>query len=604
MITLLIGHRGVGKTCFLARLKQYFSDASRDVICYDLDEEIERSTGQTVRQIIEDQGEDTFRKHERDVLFQLCRNVPSQNKIPTYIAVGAGFQGPFPDEVQILWLRRETDKDGRIFFDRPRLNSQLSAFDEYLERFQTREYFYGSVCDEQLYMLEGYDQPNTYESLFLGLKGEGLGGCLTLFNKDLKKFSGAESFLARRLHWGVSRFEVRDDLLDDVLIRYVMSLVPKDRLLLSFRRDSQSLLHSVIDSGAFFDWPLEKGQCPFAKPPIVSLHTREASLQDTLLRFEERAPAGAHLKLAVPISTFQELWEGHTWWLESPGTRSFLPVSSDGRWRWYRTLFGKQMKVSFFREGVGSGLDQPYFAEWVRARKHFTAFAAVLGDPVHHSLSPFEHEAFFATYHMPFVAIGIEDRGDFEFHLEILRRMGLLAAAITAPFKERAFAVCSEVQKRADQVKAVNTLLYQDKAQKWVGANTDFDGLLAIRDLYPELKNGEATVIWGGGGTRNTMKGVFPEAQRYSSREAQPVMGDNPVPSPEALIWAVGRSRQPECQWPPEAWRPGWVFDMNYTMDSPGREYALKTGARYVSGLTLFQTQARAQQRFWIEQKL
>jgi shikimate 5-dehydrogenase len=604
MITLLVGHRGIGKSSFLDRLKIYFAEAGVRVLLFDLDREVEQVVGRSIEQIFADQGEAAFRKLERETLQTLCDRIDPQMRLPVYIAVGAGFQGPFPDEAQVLWLRRETDRDGRIFFDRPPLNATVSPFDEYLQRFSKREYFYQNTCDEQLLLLEGYDQPNLFEPLFIGLKGENLGGFLTLFDRDLRKFSGAESFLARRLHWGVARFEIRDDLLDDALLRYVMSLVPKDRLLLTFRRETKSLLHSVIDSTAFFDWPMEKGTCPFPKPPIVSLHTREASLQDTLLRFEEKAPNGSHLKLAVPINTLQELWDAHSWWLESPSTRSFLPVSEDGCWRWYRTLFGRQMKVSFFREGTGSGLDQPYFAEWARARKHFTRFAAVLGDPAHHSFSPFEHEAFFATYHMPFVAIPLEDRGDFQFHIEILRKMGLLAVAVTSPYKERAFAICSELQRRAEQVKSVNTLLYDDKAGVWKGGNTDFDGLLAVRDLYPELESGQNGVIWGGGGTQAMIKAVLPEAQRYSAREGQPVIGDHAVDNPKSLIWAVGRNRQKECQWPPPNWRPQWVIDLNYTMDSPGREYAIQVGARHISGLTMFQTQARAQQRFWIEQKL
>jgi len=39
-------------------------------------------------------------------------------------------------------------------------------------------------------------------------------------------------------------------------------------------------------------------------------------------------------------------------------------------------------------------------------------------------------------------------------------------------------------------------------------------------------------------------------------------------------------------------------------MDSPGREYALQTQAKYCSGLTMFQSQARFQQRFWMDNGL
>lgn len=603
MTTFIVGHRGVGKSTFLHRLKSYFEKVQIECVCFDLDDEIQRSEQMSVSEIFQKKGEAHFRKLELKKAKELCKR-DSSDRRPLFLAVGAGFQGPFPDEAQVLWLRRETDKDGRIFFDRPPLDASKKPLDDYLSRFVDREYFYSQVSDEQLMMPEGYEREAPWEEVFLGLGKNPIGGFLTLFDQDLRKFSGGETFLARRMHWGVDRFELRDDLLDDVLIRYVLGLIPKDRLILSFRSQAASILHSVVDDGCYIDWPMEKGGCPFSDPTIVSLHTRENSLQDTLLRFEEKAPQKSHLKLAVEINTLQELYEGHLWWRENAGQRSFLPVSHDGRWRWYRCLFGRQMKVGFFREGPGSCLDQPYLAEWIRALRHFSHFGAVLGTPVHHSQSPSEQDRFFASHQMPFVAIDLEDRGDFLFHLEILRKMGLLAAAVTSPYKQRAFEACSEVQKQATSVKSVNTLLYREKTQEWIGGNTDMDGLQTVKDLYPELGDGDGCVIWGGGGTEGVLKTLLPEAVKYSARQAAPAAGQNSMDNPKAVIWAVGRNRQEHCNWPNSSWRPKFVFDLNYSMDSPGREYALECGAEYISGLTMFQSQARAQQRFWIEHKL
>ncbi len=603
MTTFIVGHRGVGKSTFLRRLKVYFERVKAECICFDLDEEIERFEQLSVSEIFQKKGEAYFRTLEQKMAEDLCKK-DGNDRRPLFLAVGAGFQGPFPDETQVLWLRRETDKDGRIFFDRPLLDASKKPLDDYLSHFVDREYFYSQVSDEQLMMPEGFEREAPWEENFLGLGKKPIGGFLTLFEQDLKKFSGGETFLARRMHWGVDRFELRDDLLDDVLIRYVLGLIPKDRLIMSFRSRSTSILHSIIDDGCYIDWPLEKGSCPFSGPTVLSLHTRESSLQDTLLRFEESAPQESHLKLAVEINTLQELYEGHLWWRENAGQRSFLPVSHDGRWRWYRSLFGRQMKVGFFREGEGSCLDQPYLSEWIRAYRNFIHFGAVLGDPVHHSQSPAEQNHFFASHQMPFVAINIEDRGDFQFHLEILRKMGLRAAAVTAPYKQRAFEACNEVQKQAASVKSVNTLLYKEDDQQWIGGNTDLDGLQTVKDLYPELGDGEGCIIWGGGGTQGAMEKLLPKATKYSARQATPVMGQKELDHPKVVVWAVGRSRQEHCGWPNPSWRPQFVFDLNYSMDSPGREYAIECGAEYISGRTLFQSQARAQQRFWIEHKL
>lgn len=605
MITYIVGHRGVGKSSFLKRLQSYFAKHGTEAICLDLDDEIEKSHEKSISEIFATEGESAFRKLEREMVESVASQWGAIKK-PVFVAVGGGYLGPFPDPSQVLWLRRVTDRDGRVFLDRPRLDVSTSPYQEYMDRFAHREYSYLSVADEHLTLPEGEIQETDYESIFLGFPADPIGGYLTLFEKDIRKFSGAENFVSRRLKWGVERFELRDDLLEDILIRYMLGLLPKDRLLLSFRKPgTESLLYHLPLEEFFFDWPAEKGPCPHhLKPDIFSLHEKKGSLQDSLLRFEDQAPERSHLKLAVEVDTWQELLEGHNWWREDPSNRSFLPRSQDGKWQWYRILFGRQMKVAFFKEGAGSAYDQPYFAQWVQAPFRVGSFAAIIGNPIHHSLTPTEQRAFFQSFQMPVLAIPMEDRGDFTFHLEVLRHMGLRAAAITSPMKERALEVCSEVQAQASRVKAVNTLMLRRGTTDWVGANTDLDGLRAYIDLDASLASEKDIVIWGGGGTRQVMKEVFPNATPYSARSGKPVNGYSEVQNPKVIIWAVGRTRQPDCQWPPEDWPLERVIDLNYTMDSPGREFAVMKGLEYQSGITMFQAQARAQQRFWIEQGL
>lgn len=604
-MTFLVGHRGVGKSTFLRRLQKYFDKQGVSCLCLDLDEEISRAVGLKIEDIFEHHGEAFFRRKEIET-FESLMDLYKSHKGPCFVALGAGFQGSFPDGSQILWVRRETDALGRVFMDRPKLEKTLSHYEDYQSRFEKREFYYSQICDEQITILEGYETESHFEEVFLGLGNEEIGGGIVLQEKDLRKFSGGEGFLARRLQWGIEYFEIRDDLLEDVLIKYVLGLVPKNRLVLSFRRKTKSILESLQNEGMAIDWPLEKGPCPYPNVSICSLHKRNQSLQDTLLRFEDMAPLDCHLKLAVEIHTLQELLEAHSWWRENPQQRSFLPVSNNGRWRWYRTLFSPQMKVAFFREGQSFYKDQPFLAEWIRSQKHkhFSSFAAVIGEPISHSLSPFEQESFFNTYRMPFVSIPLEDRGDFAFHIEVLRQMGMVAAAVTSPHKENAYKICSQAQNSAVELKSVNTILFQPKLNEWLGANTDLDGIQALRDLYPEIGEGDGAVIWGGGGTKEALQKIFSLAVHYSARNGLPTGAGDEVENPRNLFWAVGRNRQKDCLWPPDSWKPQWVFDLNYSMDSPGREYAHRCGARYVDGKTIFQVQARSQQRFWIENGL
>ena len=43
MITLIVGHRGTGKTSLLQRIQYYAQELGQKVITFDLDEEIEKS---------------------------------------------------------------------------------------------------------------------------------------------------------------------------------------------------------------------------------------------------------------------------------------------------------------------------------------------------------------------------------------------------------------------------------------------------------------------------------------------------------------------------------------------------------------------------------
>src|SRR4051812_4683821 len=113
MITFLIGHRGVGKTSFLKELNK-----DPELTCVDLDEEIEKQAGRTIATIFR-AGEASFRKLESQTLFNL---VEAPIKGDLVVALGAGFEGPLPPKARVIWLRRESDKAGRIFMNRPRLN--------------------------------------------------------------------------------------------------------------------------------------------------------------------------------------------------------------------------------------------------------------------------------------------------------------------------------------------------------------------------------------------------------------------------------------------------------------------------------------------------
>jgi shikimate 5-dehydrogenase/shikimate kinase len=533
-ITVVIGHRGAGKTTFLKNHLRLHPE----VRGYDLDAEIERRSGQPLARILA-RSESEFRTLERETLNALVRENPSGQVM---IALGAGFEGPLPDGVHVLWLRRPSDSLGRVFLNRPRLDQSLSAFDEYRERFLIRDHRFREWAREELTLPEGEEAGDFLVPEFAF--------DLTLQSENFRDWP---QFWTRRRNWPVRFFELRDDLLTAEQIAQARQDIPSSQILFSCRREGRAA------HGAY-DWPLEMGS-PRGQPAILSLHEGDWS----------KLQGSALLKLAVEIENFIELERGHRWWLEDPQHRAFLPRSRDGRWQWYRSLFGPRMPIHYLREGDGSSLDQPWVVASALQRRLEKNFGAVLGDPVAHSRSPMEHRE-----NGPFVAIQVRE-SEWTEALPVLTRLGLNRAAVTAPLKRLAGELTG--------AQVANTLWLEK--DRWHGANTDETGL---REL--DLPQAKDIWVWGQGAMLESIYKVWPHAQAFSARAGTTAAGQ-----PDILIWATGRSRP--FQWPPATCRPKLVLDLNYGDDSPGLEYAAREGLPYQSGLKLFKLQAAAQKRLW-----
>lgn len=456
-----------------------------------------------------------------------------------------------------------------------------------------------------------------------------LGGTLTLLPAE-RSPAEWQRHLARRLGWGVRHLELRDDLLDDEKLEALQRLIPPERRLLGARRPrgpgELPRLRRWAEDAALIDWPLELGPCPLATDRLVlSLHRRGDAepLADAMERLSrEGASHGARLlKLAVPICDLGELLAGHAWAGAEPQRRVFLPSSADGsgRWAWYRLWRGDGQPLNFVRERPGRGTapspDQPHLVDWLARRDFATAagggprFAAILGDPVEHSLTPAEQGPFFRERGLPVLRIRLTPE-DFSAcdALGELFRLGLRAAAVTAPWKHAARSWLTRnggtwIAPAAGAPEDACNTLAMDAEGRCFGTSTDGAGLLAARaeaGLDEADVDAAAVALWGGGGTLSLLGWAFPAARSYSARSGAPREGPaDPSFRPRLVVWALGASRQPGCAWPPAAWRPEAVLDLNYAPDSPGRRYATEVGARYIPGLTFFRAQAAAQRRFW-----
>ena len=145
---LLTGHRGVGKTTFLRMTKAANLRSFNDYIFYDLDEEIELRTKKTISEIFQTEGEHRFRQLEQATLKELAQE-------NVMISVGGGcVLDSWKDKARIVWIRRVTDSNGRIFLNRPRLKSEGSEWQESLDLYIERTKLYSQWAHQSWFIPE------------------------------------------------------------------------------------------------------------------------------------------------------------------------------------------------------------------------------------------------------------------------------------------------------------------------------------------------------------------------------------------------------------------------------------------------------------------
>ncbi|OZS77117.1 shikimate dehydrogenase [Tetzosporium hominis] len=121
---------------------------------------------------------------------------------------------------------------------------------------------------------------------------------------------------------------------------------------------------------------------------------------------------------------------------------------------------------------------------------------AVLGNPIHHSISPKMHEIWFQqnAIDASYIPIFVE-RDKLKETVESLALLGCSGFNVTVPFKEEVLEYLDELDASAKFAGAVNTVVRS--GNKWVGYNTDGLGLLAN---IPGLTQSTRVLVLGAGG--------------------------------------------------------------------------------------------------------
>ena len=131
-----------------------------------------------------------------------------------------------------------------------------------------------------------------------------------------------------------------------------------------------------------------------------------------------------------------------------------------------------------------------------------TELYGIIGNPVHHTLSPLLHNAAFAALGLNCVYVPLPTVG-LAAGVAGLKALGFKGVSVTIPFKEEVFPLIDVMDPVAEKIGAVNTLRIDsgdDPADRRVfGSNTDWVG--ANRALAEKIKlKGSRVLLVGAGG--------------------------------------------------------------------------------------------------------
>jgi shikimate dehydrogenase len=243
-----------------------------------------------------------------------------------------------------------------------------------------------------------------------------------------------------------------------------------------------------------------------------------------------------------------------------------------------------------------------------------SAVYAVLGRPVAHSRSPDLHNAWFRAAGIDAVYVALEvPEGEERHVVRAARTLGLAGANVTAPLKVAVAETVDALEGDAAAIGAVNVLA-RDGA-RWVGVNTDAEGLvLALREAGEDPAGRRAAVVGCGGAGRAAAFGLARAGVatlRLVNRTQAPAdalahaLGNRVAPGVAALegdpedhhdgvVLAVSADVDLA---PPR--RAGVWVDLRYGVRPPSSEVAALAGNHVLDGLRMLSWQAALSFERW-----
>lgn len=263
------------------------------------------------------------------------------------------------------------------------------------------------------------------------------------------------------------------------------------------------LLASAARAGARFvdvDWrlSLELGEVEAPCHRIVSRHELEGTPED-LAALDEEVRAVLYEGDAIKLVTHARCTEDGLRVLRHlRGARGGLIAFASGRagsfTRLLAPIFGSPFTYAAPAELPGMAALEPTAPGQLRLGDLLgrmppgglspeTAVFGVVGNPVHHSLSPLVHGMALKAAHLDAVYVAFEP-SDFDRFLDLADDPNLRGLSVTAPFKERALARAAWADDAAREAGAANTLVRDGDG--WRAYNTDVSAIReTVATIFP-----------------------------------------------------------------------------------------------------------------------
>jgi shikimate dehydrogenase len=249
-----------------------------------------------------------------------------------------------------------------------------------------------------------------------------------------------------------------------------------------------------------------------------------------------------------------------------------------------------------------------------------TRVAAVIGDPVRHSLSPILHNAAYRELGLDWVYVAFEvPDGAAARALDTLRVLGIAGLSVTMPHKTAVASACDECSPDARLLRSVNTVTPRPDGSL-VGDSTDGAGFLRSLAERGHEVSGRSVLLLGAGGAARAVglalqragASVTITARRDgAASSAAELVGahtlawdarDDAVAAVDMVVNAtpVGMG-DGELPIGAHRLRPGQVFaDLVYhPLETPLLAAARERGAAVVDGLGMLVHQAALQVERW-----